>query len=74
MYEELYEESDFIYFAMELIRDEDAIVSLLSGKNQTVILKAMTLLKSMGCLTSEKKQLGLDNITEDSIRSVALAL
>ena len=74
LYEELYEESDFIYFAMELIRDEDAIASLLSGKNQTVILKAMTLLKSMGCLTSEKKQLGLDNITEDSIRSVALAL
>lgn len=74
LYEELYEESDFIYFVMELVRDEDAIVSLLSGKNQTVILKAMTLLKSMGCLTPENKQLGLDNITEDNIKSVASAL
>lgn len=74
LYEELYEDSDFIYFAMELVRDEDAIASLLSGKNQTVILKAMTLLKTMGSLTPEYKETGLANITDENIRSVALAL
>lgn len=74
LYEELYEDSDFIYFVMELVRDEDAIASLLSGENQTVILKAMTLLKTMGSLTSEFKETGLANITDENIRSVALAL
>lgn len=74
LYEELYEDSDFINFAMELVRDEDAIATLLSGKNQTVILKAMSLLKSMGCLTPEYKQQGLENITDSNIRAVAQAL
>ena len=74
LYEELYEESDFIYFVMELVRDEEAIASLLSGENQTVILKAMTLLKSMGSLTPEYKATGLANITDENIKSVALAL
>ena len=59
---------------MELVRDEEAIASLLSGENQTVILKAMTLLKSMGSLTPEYKATGLANITDENIKSVALAL
>ncbi len=74
IYEELYEESDFIYFAMELIKDKDSIASLLSGENQTVILKAMTILKSMNCLTDEYKQEGLSNITDENIKFVAQAL
>lgn len=74
LYEELYEESDFIYFAMELIKDEEAIASLLTGKNQTVILDAMTILKSMDKLTEEYKAQGLSNITDENIKSVAEAM
>ena len=74
LYEELYEESDFIYFVMELIKDSDSIASLLTGSNQTVILKAMSLLKSMGQLTEEYKQTGIANITDENIKSVAMAL
>ena len=74
IYEELYEESDFIYFAMELIKDKDSIASLLSGQNQTVILKAMTILKSMNCLTDEYKKEALSNISDENIRYVAQAL
>ena len=74
LYEELYEESDFIFFAMELIRDEQSLASLLAGKNQTVILKAMTTLKGMGKLSDEYKQLGISNITDINIKSVATAL
>ncbi len=73
-YEELYEESDFIFFAMELIKDEDSIASLLNGSNQTVILKAMTILKSMNCLTDKYKEEGLSNITDENIKYVAQAL
>ena len=74
LYEELYEESDFIYFVMELIKDSDSIAALLTGSNQTVILKAMSVLKSLGKLTEENKQTGLANITDENIKSVAMAL
>ena len=74
LYEELYEDSDFIYFAMELVQDEEAIALLLNGENQTVILKAMTILKSKNKLSEEYKQLGLSNITDANIKSVAEAL
>ncbi len=74
LYEELYEESDFIFFVMDLIKDSDSIASLLSGDNQTVILKAMSILKSMDKLTDEYKQQGLNNITDENIRAVAVAL
>jgi len=74
LYEELYEESDFIFFVMELIRDENSLVSLLNGKNQTVILKAMTTLKGMDKLSDEYKQIGISNITDENIKSVAKAL
>lgn len=74
LYEELYEDSDFIYFAIELVQDEEAIALLLNGENQTVILKAMTILKSKNKLSAEYKQLGLSNITDANIKSVAEAL
>lgn len=74
IYEELFEESDFIYFAMELVKDEESLSSLLTGKNQTVILKAMTSLKSIGKLTDDYKQQGLANITDENIKYVAMAL
>ena len=61
-------------FVMELIKDSDSIASLLTGSNQTVILKAMSLLKSMGQLTEEYKQTGIANITDENIKSVAIAL
>jgi hypothetical protein len=62
VYEELFEESDFIYFAIELIKDEESLSALLTGENQTVILKAMTSLKSIGKLTEDYKQQGMINI------------
>lgn len=74
LYEEMYEESDFINFAIDFVKDTDVIASLLSGQNQTIILKAMTVLKSSGQLTEQLKQLGLNNITDKNIKSVAEAM
>lgn len=74
LYEEMYEESDFIFFALELVRDEDSLVSLLSGENQTVIIKVMELLKSQNLLTEEYKKLALSKIEDENLKVVALAL
>ena len=74
LYEELFEESDFIFFVLEIIRDEDSLVSLLSGENQTVIIKVMELLKSQNLLKDEYKQLALSKITDENLKVVANAL
>ena len=74
LYEELYEESDFIFFVLEIIRDEESLVSLLDGNNQTVIIKVMELLKAQGILKDEYKKLALSKITDENLKVVANAL
>ena len=74
LYEELFEESDFIYFVLDIVRDEDSLVSLLSGENQTVIIKVMELLKAQNLLKDEYKQQALSKITDENLKVVANAL
>ena len=74
LYEELFEESDFIYFVLDIVRDEDSLVSLLSGDNQTVIIKVMELLKAQNLLKDEYKQQALSKITDENLKVVANAL
>ncbi|MCM1265152.1 MAG: hypothetical protein NC200_03045 [Candidatus Gastranaerophilales bacterium] len=74
LYEELFEESDFIFFVLDIIRDEDSLVSLLSGDNQTVIIKVMELLKAQNLLKDEYKQLALSKIDDVNLKVVANAL
>ena len=74
VFEELYEESAFVFFAMDLIKDKDSLAELLGGQNQTVILKAMSILKNLGHLSSDYKSIGLNNISDENIKQVALAL
>lgn len=74
LYEELFEESPFIFFVLEIIRDEDSLVSLLSGENQTVIIKVMELLKSQNLLKEDYKKTALEKITDENLKVVANAL
>ena len=74
LYEELFEESDFIFFVLEIVRDADSLIPLLNGENQTVIIKVMELLKSQNLLTEEYKQQALSKITDENLRVVALAM
>lgn len=74
LYEELFEESPFIFFVLEIIRDEESLVSLLSGENQTVIIKVMELLKSQNLLKDDYRQTALSKITDENLKVVANAL
>ena len=74
LYYELYEESDFIFFVLDIVRDEDSLVSLLSGENQTVIIKVMELLKSQNLLKEEYKKIALSKINDENLKIVANAL
>ncbi len=74
LYEELFEESPFIFFVLEIIRDEESLVSLLSGDNQTVIIKVMELLKAQNLLTDKYKKMALNKITNENLKVIAEAL
>lgn len=72
--EELYEQSDFVYSAIELISNPEFLKPLLESKNQTVLLKTLETLKSFNVLSKEDKDLALKNVTNDDIKSIINAL
>lgn len=71
---ELDENSDFVYPALDLITHGNLIRNLLSSKNQTIILKSLETLKNINDLTQEDKNKALENITDENIRAIILAL
>ena len=74
LYDELYDESDFVFFAIDYVDELEELETLLDSSNQTLILKVLTLLKEKQQLTSAHKELALSNITSQDIRMVAEAL
>ena len=72
--EEAYEDSLFIDFVVKSLKDEETLVSLLDGQNQTVILSALETLKSLGALKSEYKTKALSSVSNDNIKAVIEAL
>ncbi len=73
-YDELYEESDFVSFAIDYVDEIEELETLLDSTNQTLILKVLTLLKEKGVLNNSHKELALNNITSDDIREVVKVL
>ncbi len=73
-YDELYEDSDFVFFALNYVDEVEELETLIDSTNQTLILKVLTLLKEKNKLTSEHKEFALHKITCDSIRVIVQAL
>lgn len=73
-YEELFDESDFVFFAIEYVDDIEELESLLDSSNQTLVLKVLTILKDRGQLTEQHKVLALNSITSDDIKRIIEAL
>lgn len=71
---ELNENSDFVYPALDLIKQGNLIRNLLSSKNQTIILKTLETLKSINELSQEDKNKALEYITDENIKAIVLAL
>lgn len=69
-YDELYEESDFVFFALDFVEEIEELETLLDSKNETLILKILTLLKEKTALKSEHKQLVIDRITCPNIKNI----
>ena len=71
---EIREDSPFVFTALDYTENEDLVRELLRGKNQTLILKTVEVLKRMGVLDNTAKTVALLKVTNDNIRSVIRAL
>lgn len=71
---ELKSESLFVFTALEFANNESDIRGLLISANQTVVLKALEMLKQMNSLTKEDKNLALSSVTSEDIKSVIVAI
>lgn len=74
LYEELYDESDFVLFAVDFVDETEELETLLESENQTLVLKVLTKLKELGALNDEHKETALKHLSNQDIKDVALAI
>lgn len=74
LYDELYEGSDFVFFALDFVNEIEELEALLDSENNTLILKVLTLLKDKSALKIEHKQSVLEKITCPDIKRVVEVL
>lgn len=74
LYEEIYEGSDFVFFAVDYVKEIEELETLLDGTNQTLILKVLTLLKEKGSLKDSHKEVALQNVVSNDIKQVIAVL
>lgn len=74
LYDELYDESDFVFFAVDFVDEHEELEALLDSSNPTLILKVLSILKEKGKLTSEHKTSALNTINADEIKQYIDAL
>ena len=70
LYDELYDESDFVFFALDYADEPEELETLLESENQTLVLKVITLLKEKGLLNTKHKDLALNHITNSDIKTI----
>lgn len=67
-YDELYDGSDFVFFAVDFVDELEELETLLDSSNQTLVLKVLTILKEKKSLNSTHKETALKSITSEDIR------
>lgn len=71
---ELKEDSLFVYTALDFTTNTEKVRSLLNSKNQTLILKSVEILKELKNLTTQDKNIALENISNTDIKNIILAI
>ena len=73
-YEELFEGSDFVFFALDYVNEVEELTTLLDSENETLLLKVLTLLKEKGRLNQNHKEQALQRITCSNIKNIVEVL
>jgi hypothetical protein len=71
---ELNQYSLFVFNALEFTQNIQKIRELLNSDNQTLILKAVEILRKHGALTMEDKNIALKKISDENIKNIILAI
>ena len=74
LYDELYDESDFVFFAVDYINDVEELETLLDSSNQTLLLKVLSTLKEMQALKQTHKEQALNHITSEDIKQMSFRI
>lgn len=74
LYDELYDESDFVFFAVDYVNDVEELETLLDSSNQTLLLKVLSTLKEKQVLNNSHKELALNHITSEDIKQIVEVL
>ena len=69
-YDELYEDSDFVFFAVDYVNEIEELEEMLDSNNQTLILKILTLIKEKNKLSDKHKASALERITCPEIKKI----
>ena len=69
-YDELYDGSDFVFFAVDFVDEIEELEELLDTENQTLILKVLTVLKSKGSLNAVHKENAFKKVTNNEIKQI----
>lgn len=72
--DELREDSQFVFTALDFATDELAIRELLKSNNQTLILKTAEVLKSLGNFDETARTVALLKVTDINIKAIIRAL
>jgi len=71
---ELDEDSDFVFTAVDLLKNEALLIELTKSSNQTLVLKALSALKLINKLDIVDKNDILSRISDENIKAIILAL
>ena len=71
---ELKDDSLFVFTALEILSDTDKIRELLTSSNQTIVLKAIEVLKRLNSITVNDKETALNFVEDENIKGVIMAL
>ena len=74
LYDELYDESEFVFFAVDFVEEAEELEALLDTKNPTLILKVLLKLKDKQMLTQSHKDIASKNIGENELKQYIEAL
>ena len=74
LYDELYDESEFVFFAVDFVDEAEELEALLDTKNPTLILKVLLKLKDKQMLTQSHKDIASKNIGENELKQYIEAL
>ena len=74
LYDELYDGSDFVFFALDFVDEVEELESMLDSKNPTLVLKTLNLLKSKNMLTEKHREEALKSVTVPELKEIIKVL